>query len=357
MKVGILTSGGDCQSLNAAIRGLAKALYHMSEDTELIGFENGYHGLIYGEYRRMEPADFSGILKKGGTILGTSGMSRKSLNRQGDSGFDRVEAMKNNYYEAGLDCLVIFGGNGSQEIAELLCEEGLNIISLPKNIDNGLWGTEETLGFCSAVETAAEAIDSIHTTAASHGRVFIVEIMGHKTGWLTLYAGLAGGADIILIPEIPYDMEAVTAAVKKRLRMGKKFAVLAVAEGAVSKEEAEAGNVLKRQAWGAPFTAYEISSRIRSSTGCDVRVTVPGHMLRGGEPSAYDRALATRLGAEAAAMVLRGDYGYMAAVKNGTVEKILLSEVIGRLKKIDPKASVIQEARAVGICFGDEKTE
>lgn len=214
MKVGILTSGGDCQSLNATMRGVAKSLYHMTDNVEIIGFENGYYGLIYGKYRNMQPADFSGILTKGGTILGTSRQPFKFIREPDEKGLDKVNAMKKNYKKAELDCLVILGGNGSQKTANLLSEEGLNIVSLPKTIDNDLWGTQETFGFHSAVEVASNAIDCIHTTAASHGRVFIIEIMGHKVGWLALYLGLAGGADIILIPEIPYDMNAIAAALK-----------------------------------------------------------------------------------------------------------------------------------------------
>lgn len=358
MRVGILTSGGDCQSLNATMRGVAKSLFHMSDEIEIIGFENGYRGLIYGEYRTMLPSDFSGILTKGGTILGTSRQPFKLMGVPDENGLDKVEAMKDTYKKAKLDCLVVLGGNGSQKTANLLSEQGLNIVSLPKTIDNDLWGTDETFGFHSAVEVATNAIDCIHTTAASHGRVFIVEVMGHKVGWLTLYAGLAGGADIILIPEIPYDIQSVAAAIEKRSQSGKSFSILAVAEGAISQEDAvltkkELKEKRQKQT-RYPSAAYEIGAKIQELTGTEVRVTVPGHMQRGGEPSAYDRVLATRLGAEAAKMILQKQYGYMVTMNQGDVQSIRLSEVAGKLKTVDPASSIIEDARMTGISFGDE---
>ena len=210
IRIGMLTSGGDCQSLNATMRGVAKSLYKSyGDEVEIIGFEDGYKGLIYADYRIMKPSDFSGILTEGGTILGTSRQPFKLMRVPDENGLDKVEAMKHTYRKLKLECLVVLGGNGSQKTANLLREEGLNIVSLPKTIDNDLWGTDMTFGFQSAVNVATDAIDCIHTTAASHGRVFIVEVMGHKVGWLTLHAGIAGGADIILIPEIPYNIDKV----------------------------------------------------------------------------------------------------------------------------------------------------
>ena len=237
-RIGILTSGGDCQALNATMRGVAKSLYNMLDDVEIIGFEDGYKGLMYADYQIMKPADFSGILTQGGTILGTSRQPFKQMRVPDENGLDKVEAMKHTYKKLKLSCLVVLGGNGSQKTANMLSEEGLNVVSLPKTIDNDLWGTDMTFGFQSAVEVATNAIDCIHTTAASHGRVFIVEVMGHKVGWLTLYAGLAGGADIILLPEVPYDIQVVCDAITKRTKAGKRFSILAVAEGAISKEDA-----------------------------------------------------------------------------------------------------------------------
>ena len=238
LRVGMLTSGGDCQALNATMRGVAKSLYKSDKEVEIIGFLEGYKGLMYGEYRVMKPSDFSGILTTGGTMLGTSRQPFKLMREPDANGMDKVEAMKTTYNKLKLDCLVVLGGNGSQKTANLLSEEGLNVIGLPKTIDNDLYGTDMTFGFQSAMEIATNAIDCIHTTAASHSRVFIVEVMGHKVGWLTLYAGLAGGADIILIPEIPYDIKAIAGAIKIREKEGKKFTILAVAEGAISKEDA-----------------------------------------------------------------------------------------------------------------------
>ncbi|WP_124068364.1 ATP-dependent 6-phosphofructokinase [Clostridium sp. E02] len=358
MRIGMLTSGGDCQSLNATMRGVAKALYRLFDDIEIVGFEDGYKGLIYSEYRVMNPEEFSGILTKGGTILGTSRQPFKLMRTPDENGLDKVEAMKHTYRKLKLECLVVLGGNGSQKTANLLSEEGLNVVSLPKTIDNDLWGTDITFGFQSAVNVATNAIDCIHTTAASHGRVFIVEVMGHKVGWLTLYAGIAGGADIILLPEIPYDLDVVVEALKSRSKNGKKFSIIAVAEGAISKENAKLSKrelkEKKKNGVVYPSVAYEIGAQITERTGQEVRVTVPGHMQRGGEPCPYDRVLSTRLGAEAAKLMQDKEYGYMVAVDNNEVVKIPLVKVAGKLKTVDPECSIVKEAKMIGISFGDE---
>lgn len=358
MRIGMLTSGGDCQSLNATMRGVAKGLYRMFDDMEIIGFEDGYKGLIYADYRVMKPEEFSGILTKGGTILGTSRQPFKQMRLPDENGLDKVEAMKHTYKKLKLECLVVLGGNGSQKTANLLSEEGLNVVSLPKTIDNDLWGTDVTFGFQSAINVATNAIDCIHTTAASHGRVFIVEVMGHKVGWLTLYAGIAGGADIILLPEIPYDLDIVVEALKNRTKKGKRFSILAVAEGAISKEDAALSKKeykeKKKTGIIYPSVAYEIGAQITERTGQEVRVTVPGHMQRGGEPCPYDRVLSTRLGAEAAKLIKNKEYGYMVAVDNDEITKIPLAEIAGKLKTVDPNCSIIQEAKMIGISFGDE---
>ncbi len=231
------------------------------------------------------------------------------------------------------------------------------MVSLPKTIDNDLWGTDMTFGFQSAVDIATDAIDCIHTTAASHRRVFIVEVMGHKVGWLTLHAGMAGGADIILLPEIPYDINVVCDAITRRSKAGKHFSILAVAEGAISKEEAAMTKKElkeKRKNTVYPSVAYEIGARITEATGSEVRVTVPGHTQRGGEPCAYDRVIATRLGAAAARLIADGAYGNMVAMKNNEIVKVPLSEVAGKLKTVDPECSMIKEAKMIGICFGDK---
>ena len=358
IRIGMLTSGGDCQSLNATMRGVAKALYRMYDDVEIIGFEDGYKGLIYADYRVMKPEEFSGILTKGGTMLGTSRQPFKTIRVPDENGLDKVEAMKHTYKKLKLECLVVLGGNGSQKTANLLQEEGLNVVHLPKTIDNDLYGTDITFGFQSAVNVATNAIDCIHTTAASHGRVFIVEVMGHKVGWLTLYAGIAGGADIILLPEIPYDLDIVVEALKNRTKRGKRFSILAVAEGAISKEDAALTKkeLKEKKKSGViyPSIAYEIGAQITERTGQEVRVTVPGHMQRGGEPCPYDRVLSTRLGAEAAKLIQKKEYGYMVAVVNNEVVKVPLNEVAGKLKMVDPESSIIKEAKMIGISFGDE---
>jgi ATP-dependent phosphofructokinase / diphosphate-dependent phosphofructokinase len=355
-KIGMLTSGGDCQALNAAMRGVAKSLFNSGESVEIYGFLDGYRGLIYGDYRMLNSSDFSGILTRGGTILGTSRTPFKTITDPDENGLDKVEAMKSNYKRLSLDCLVILGGNGTHKTANLLREEGLNIITLPKTIDNDLYGTDMTFGFQSAVDVATNAIDCIHTTADSHGRIFIVEVMGHKVGWLTLNAGIAAGADIILIPEIPYDINKIVDAINKRHEGGSKFTILAVAEGAISKEKAKLSKKEYKEALKAsayPSVSYEIAAEITAKTGREVRVTVPGHMQRGGSPSAYDRVFATRLGAEAAKMILEEDYGAMVGIRNRELVRVPLEEVAGKLKAVDPEASIVKEAKMTGISFGD----
>ena len=357
-RVGILTSGGDCQGLNASIRGVAKALYgHFGNDgLEIYGIIDGYRGLIYGEYRLMKQEDFSGILTRGGTILGTSRQPFKLMRVVDENSVDKVKAMKEHYNELKLDCLVILGGNGTQKTANLLCEEGLNVVSLPKTIDNDLWGSDMTFGFQSAVDIATYVIDCIHTTATSHGRVFIVEVMGHKVGWLTLYAGIAGGADIILIPEIPYDINSVIETVKTRTKNGKNFSILAVAEGAVSKELAAMPKKKMKAALSAlkyPSISYQIAQEIEQATGQETRVTVPGHFQRGGSPCPYDRVLSTRFGAAAAQLIIKKQYGCMVALVNNQVVPVPLSEVAGKLKSVPVDCEVVKTAKQIGISFGE----
>ena len=332
LRIGFLTSGGDCQALNAAMRGVFKCIVNNAkEPVEFYGFEDGYKGLIYGKFRILTGQDFKGILTRGGTILGTSRVPFKTIREPDENGIDKVAAMKQTYHKLQLDCLVMGGGNGSHKTANLLSEEGLNVVTLPKTIDNDLWGTDMTFGFQSAIDIATKCIDDIHTTASSHGRVFIVEIMGHKVGWLPLNAGIAGGADIILIPEIPYDINKVVEAIEERDKGGSRFTIIVVAEGAISKEDA----------------------KITKATGREVRVTVPGHTQRGGAPDPYDRVFATRIGAEAGKLILKKEFGYMVGYKNREMVKVPLSEVAGKLKMVDPKSSIIKEAKMVGISFGD----
>ncbi len=355
-RIGMLTSGGDCQALNAAMRGVVKTLANSKEEVEIYGFLDGYRGLIYSNFRMLTDKDFSGILTKGGTILGTSRTPFKTIQDPDPNGLNKVEAMKQNYYKLQLDCLVILGGNGTHKTANLLRKEGLNIVTLPKTIDNDLWGTDMTFGFQSAVDIATDAIDCIHTTAASHGRVFIVEVMGHKVGWLTLNAGMAGGADIILLPEIPYDIDKVIQKIEDRDKKGCRFTIIAVAEGAISKEDAalpKKDYKKKMEKYPFPSVSYEVAAQIQEKTGREVRVTVPGHMQRGGSPCPYDRVFASRLGSEAGKLILDNQYGFMVGYKNREIVRVPLEDVAGKLKTVDPDATIVQEAKLLGICFGD----
>lgn len=355
-RIGMLTSGGDCQALNAAMRGVVKTLANSKEEVEIYGFLDGYRGLIYGNFRMLTDKDFSGILTKGGTILGTSRTPFKTIQDPDPNGLNKVESMKQNYYKLQLDCLVILGGNGTHKTANLLRKEGLNIVTLPKTIDNDLWGTDMTFGFQSAVDIATDAIDCIHTTAASHGRVFIVEVMGHKVGWLTLNAGMAGGADIILLPEIPYDIDKVIEKIEDRDKKGCRFTIIAVAEGAISKEDAaltKKDYKKKMEKYPFPSVSYEVAAQIQEKTGREVRVTVPGHMQRGGSPCPYDRVFASRLGSEAGKLILDNQYGFMVGYKNREIVRVPLEDVAGKLKTVDPDATIVQEAKLLGICFGD----
>ena len=274
------------------------------------------------------------------------------------NGLDKVEAMKQNYYKLRLDCLVILGGNGTQKTANLLREEGLNIIHLPKTIDNDIYGTDLTFGYQSAIDIATRCIDEIHTTASSHGRVFIVEVMGHKVGWLTLSAGVASGADIILIPEIPYDLKKVCEAIDRRHKSGKKFTILAVAEGAIPKEIAkldkkEQKKEMEKITSKYPSVSYKLAEDITKKTGYEVRVTVPGHTQRGGSPDPFDRILSTKLGAYAAQCIIKEEYGIMVATVNGQIRKVDLEKSAGKLKVVEPDNQTVQLAKSIGISFGD----
>ena len=357
LRIGMLTSGGDCQALNAAMRGVVKGVFSKRDDVEIYGFQEGYKGLIYSNFKMLTSRDFSGILTVGGTILGTSRQPFKLMRVPDKDGIDKVEAMKHTYHKLNLDCLVVLGGNGTHKTANLLREEGLNVITLPKTIDNDLWGTDMTFGFQSAVDIATDTIDRIHTTATSHSRVFIVEVMGHKVGWVTLHAGIAGGADIILLPESPYDIDVVVDAINKRAKAGKNFTIIAVAEGAITKSDAKLSKKelkAKMAKKTYPSVAYEIAEKIQKRTNQEVRITVPGHTQRGGSPCPYDRVLSTRLGAAAANLILKKEFGYMVGIKNGNIVKVPLGEVAGKLKYVEPDSDIIQEAKMTGISFGDK---
>ena len=355
-KIGMLTSGGDCQALNAAMRGVVKALAHNIDELEIYGFENGYKGLIYENYRILTSKDFSGILTKGGTILGSSRQPFKLMRVPDENGLDKVAAMKNTYKKLGLDCLVILGGNGTQKTANLLREEGLNVIHLPKTIDNDIYGTDVTFGFHTAVDIATEVIDRIHTTAGSHSRVMCIEIMGNKAGWLTLYSGIAGGADIILLPEQPYDIDRVCDAVERRARKGSNFSIIAVAEGAINTEEAK----MKRKEWMAKRTeagygvtaTNRIAAAVQKKTGMETRVCIPGHMQRGGSPSAYDRVLATEFGSYAAKLVEVERYGVTVAMVNNRVVANRLEDIAGKTRNIPEGCELLTVARRMGVSLG-----
>ncbi len=357
MKIGMLTSGGDCQGLNATMRGVAKTLYDkLGKDIEIYGILDGYKGLIEGNYKKLKSRDFSGILTLGGTILGTSRKPFKKMTIIEDDGIDKVKAMKENYKKMDLDCLVILGGNGTHKTANLLSQEGLNVVTLPKTIDNDLWGTDITFGFNSALDVATDVIDRIHTTATSHGRIFVIEIMGHKAGWLTLYAGVAGGADIILLPEIPYDIKKITDEIDNRTKEGKGFSIIAVAEGAISLEESKMNKKefkAHRAVMPQPSISYRVADEIAAASSHEVRVVVPGHIQRGGAPNAYDRVLSTRFGAGAAELIMKKQYGYMVGMKNGSIVSVPLEEVAGKLKNVPADNEVILTARHIGISFGD----
>lgn len=361
LRIGMLTSGGDCQGLNSALRGVAKGLYEGRSDVEIFGYTDGFKGLINGEYRLMRPSDFSGILTLGGTILGTSRQPFKEINFPADeeSSFEesRLEAMIRNYKMQKLDCLVVLGGNGSHKSAHALSEAGLRVVTLPKTIDNDLWGTDMTFGFQSAVNIATGVIDGIHTTATSHGRVFVIELMGHKAGWLTLHAGIAGGADVILIPEVPYSLKSIQKALARRQEEGKRFSIIAMAEGAMTKEESEMSKKEFKQARKAsdyPSISYDLADQITDALDQEVRVTVPGHYQRGGTPCPSDRVFSTQCGVKAAEAILEGNFGVMVSMKNNQMTTVPLSEVAGKLKLVPQDNELLQQARSMGIFFGDE---
>ncbi len=354
-RIGILTAGGDCPGLNAAIRGVARAAYE-TFDAEIIGILDGYRGLIEGEFRLMRKQDFSGILTLGGTILGSSRRPFREMRSLGDDNVDKVAAMKKTYEDLKLDCLVTLGGNGTHKTANLLSEEGLHVIGLPKTIDNDIYGTDFTFGFHTAVDIATEVIDRLHTTAASHGRVIVVEIMGNKAGWLTLYSGMAGGADAILLPEIPYDIEKVAEIVEARARNNKAFSIIAVAEGAMDKKEAKLKRKEReaaRKDAGFHGIAYRIAEQLQELAGVEARAVVPGHIQRGGTPSAYDRVLSTQFGVHAADLIKKDKYGYTVALVGNEITHNKLSDIAGVPKLVPEDHQMVDLAKNIGISFGD----
>jgi 6-phosphofructokinase 1 len=338
-RIGILTAGGDCPGLNAAIRGVGKTAI-VEYGMEVLGFNAGYLGLINKDYIVLKESQLSGILTEGGTILGTSREKPYKIVKNGNDDRDKPEKIKQTYKELGLDCVVCIGGNGTMKTASMLAQEGLNVIGIPKTIDNDVWGTDVTFGFDSAVQIATEAIDRLHTTANSHQRVMIIEVMGHHAGWLALYAGMAGGGDIILLPEVPYNIRSVCKKIEKRYEDNKPYSIVVVAEGIEHPKKGSAA-------------AY-LSEAITTYTEIETRETVLGYVQRGGSPTPMDRILATRYGAFAAQCIAEGCYGTMVAIKKGDLTTVPLDEVGGNLRLVDPDHPLIQKGRKMGVSFGDE---
>jgi 6-phosphofructokinase len=378
--IGILTAGGDCPGLNAAIRGVGKAALALG--LQVIGYYDGFHGLVENRFVRLGPRELSGILTTGGTILGTSRDKpyRMPVGKLGT--MDMTPIAVQNYYQQHLDGLVCLGGDGTQKNALHLAKEGLNIITLPKTIDNDVPGTDVTFGFDTAMSIATEAIDRLHSTAESHHRVIVVEVMGHTAGWLTLGAGIAGGADVILIPEIPYDIDLVAESVLARSHIGKRFSIIAMAEGARIKssvdieddftvpvnEVDQSAKTPKSKKKAKKQRAIQIATipihpvesvslilarRLQELTGLESRVTALGHLQRGGSPSPADRLLATRLGTACAELINKGEYGVMVASRGDQCVAIPLKEVAGKRRLIPQDHPWIQAARMVGTSFGD----
>ncbi len=334
-KIGVLTAGGDCPGLNAAIRGVGKTAI-VKYGMEVIGIADGFLGLINKDYFPLKEEMLSGILTLGGTILGTS--REKPFKKTGPLSIDKPKLINEHYKELGLDCLVCIGGNGTMKTATRLAKEGLNIIGIPKTIDNDVWGTDQTFGFDSALGICTDAIDRLHSTANSHKRIMVIEIMGHDAGWLTLYAGMAGGGDVILIPELDYDIDAVCNYLMERARKKKAYSIVVVAEGIKHPK--------KRSA------ASYISEKIEENTGLETRKTILGYIQRGGSPSPMDRILASRFGAYAVDLIAKGDYGKMVIKKGEKTKDIPLSKVGNKLRIVPHNHSLISKARGLDVCLG-----
>jgi ATP-dependent phosphofructokinase / diphosphate-dependent phosphofructokinase len=369
--IGILTSGGDNPGLNAAIRGLGKAAIGCF-GMHVIGFRDGFRGLMENRSLTLDGKMLSGILTQGGTILGTS-RDKPHKMIVGGKEMDMTQAIIDNYHRNNLDVLVCIGGGGTQKNAYRLMQQGLNVITLPKTIDNDVAGTDVTFGFDTALEIATEAIDRLHSTAQSHHRVIVVEIMGHRAGWLALGAGLAGGADVILIPEIPYDTKAIADSIRNRSRSGKSFSIIAVAEGALSKnqriqmddlenrlknakdrdEKKQVKSLIEEINGMRSSHTMRLAQKLEELTGIESRVTILGHLQRGGTPSSSDRILATKLGTACAEYINRGQYGVMLASKGDGIEAIPLENVAGKLKVVPLDHPWLNSARWLGTCLGD----
>jgi 6-phosphofructokinase 1 len=338
-RIGILTAGGDCPGINAAIRGVGKTAI-VKYGMNLVGISDGFTGMINKEYRELSEQDLSGILTVGGTILGTSREKPFKGSGKGKNEISKPVLIREHYEQMGLDCLVCIGGNGTLKTAHLLSQEGLNVIGIPKTIDNDVWGTDLSFGFDSAVNIATEAIDRLHSTANSHKRIMIIEVMGHNAGWIALYSGIAGGGDVILIPEIQYDEKKITDYLLRRVSENKPYSIVVVAEGirAYIKDSCSA--------------AQSLSKRINDLTGLETRETVLGYIQRGGTPSPMDRVLATRYGSAAADLIAERNFGKMVALKNTEIIAVPLSEVSGKTKLVQHNDSLVIQAQKMGTNFG-----
>ncbi len=357
-RIGVVTGGGDCPGLNAVIRAVAKAA--ANRDWECIGVLGGYEGLL--EPRRTIPLDYqilSGLLPRGGTILGTANRGRFSakVGRGENRALPKelLEGVKTGMDALGLFALVSIGGDGSLSIAQQLFEYGIPVVGVPKTIDNDLEGTLFTFGFDSAVSCATDALDRLHTTAESHNRIMVLEVMGRYAGWIALYAGVAGGADVILISEIPFSYESVCAKIQERENVGKKFTIVIVAEGAREKDGGfvTSGAHTKTGEARLGGIGAVVSAQIEKCAGKESRVCVLGHLQRGGSPTTFDRALCSIFGATAVELVATGEFGKMVAFTRLQVGAIKISDAIGTLKVVRPDGNLVRTARALGICFGD----
>jgi 6-phosphofructokinase 1 len=369
--IGILTSGGDSPGLNAALRGIGKAAIG-PYDMSVIGFKDGFRGLMENRTLKLDSRALSGILTLGGTILGTS-RNKPHKMLVGGKEMDMTDVIVENYHKHHLDALVCLGGGGTQKNALHLKKQGLNVITLPKTIDNDVAETDITFGFDTALEIATEAIDRLHSTALSHHRIILLEVMGHNAGWLTLGAGLSGGADVILIPEIPYSADKVAEAILRRSREGKSFSIVAMAEGAISHgmyEQIQKAREKKKQVkkkeekerWGKEHEelkllqkshTYRLATKLEDLTRIESRTTILGHLQRGGTPSATDRLLATRLGTACADYIQEEKFGIMVAAKGEYTRPVPLEKVAGKRKTVPLDHPWIKSARALGVCLGD----
>jgi ATP-dependent phosphofructokinase / diphosphate-dependent phosphofructokinase len=357
-RIGIVTGGGDCPGLNAVIRAVAKA--SAKRGWEAIGFLGGYEGMLDPpQYRALNYQDLGGLLTRGGTILGTANRGRFSAKvGHGESRSlpqELIDGVKATMEKMNIRGLVSIGGDGSLTIAQQLFEGGVPVVGVPKTIDNDLQGTAFTFGFDSAVACATDALDRLHTTAESHNRVIVLEVMGRYAGWIAIYAGVAGGADVILIPEIPFTYESVCAKVREREQEGRHFTLIIVAEGAREKDSGfvtAAGQQQNREARLGGIGAV-VAAEVEQRTGKESRVCVLGHLQRGGSPTNFDRALCSMYGAKAVELIAEGQYGRMVAFQASGIGAITIREAVGQLKTVPPDGGLARTARALGICFGD----